>query len=166
MKPEIVAALVRDPSFRRLAFANSGGREFAEDALQDAALIALTNGPDLPLREARRWFNTVLRHECWRLGRLARERPERPMSTVSGRPDVNFIDSLAGRRSAAERVELREELAPLAALPARQRELVLDTAAGFSHEEICARRGITARQLQRHLYRGTKRVRRLARESR
>jgi RNA polymerase sigma factor (sigma-70 family) len=166
VRPEIVAALVSDPAFRRLAFSHTGGREFAEDALQDAALIALTKGPDVPLKEARRWFNTVLRRECWKLGRRARERRERPMSTVAGRPEHGGIDSFPGRRSAAERAELQEELAPLAALPARQRQTLLESAAGFTYEEICARRGYSARQVERYLLNGRRRARRLAREAR
>lgn len=164
MRPEVVAALARDPAFRRLARAHSARPQDAEDAIQDASLIALTKGPDLPLAEAAPWFNTVLRRRCWAVARSARTRRECPMSALASMPEVDPIESSPAAGSTAGRAEAAAQLAALEEVPPAQRQALLDLAAGYSHAEIRARRGLSPRQVERYLHKGSRRARRLAQE--
>lgn len=162
MRPDIVAALAGDPVFRALARSHSARPQDAEDALQEAALTALTHGPDLSMADAARWFNTVLRRTCWGISRRERARAEHPMSALAGGPEADFIESLAGRLSTEGAVEAAEQLASLAAVPEGQRQPLLDLAAGFSYKEISARRGLSARQVERRIHNGRRRARSVA----
>jgi RNA polymerase sigma factor (sigma-70 family) len=145
----------------RLQVQVHGEHTVIEDACQ-TAWSQLARHADLTCRtrpQLLAWLITTARREALRLlrqstrdcslegggesGRQPRER-ERPQPTV------------------VELVEERERLQALAALPRRQRRLLLLHAAGYSYEEIAQRTGQTRRTVERQLLRARRGARRLA----
>jgi RNA polymerase sigma-70 factor (ECF subfamily) len=107
-------------------------RHEAEDAAQQvflSALRSLHNGT-VP-RDAGAWLATISRHECW-----ARSRRPAVAPLHAGLHDVKAVDPST---SALSRAELEETWRTVAALPGRQREvLLLREVRGLGYDELAA----------------------------
>ena len=140
----------------------AGTEQVVEDACQHAWL-ALVRRQDISL-DARgaRWLITVATHEAWR---LARPR-DTPVGSFRGQdvdngelPEPESLESDVQER-ALELAEYAERVAHLSTLrPLERRDLLLK-AAGFSYDEIAAMTESTASQVNHHLARGRRRLRR------
>jgi RNA polymerase sigma-70 factor (ECF subfamily) len=105
-------------------------RDEAEDAAQQvflSALRSLHNGTDP--RDAGAWLATIARHECW-----ARARRPAVAPLHDGLHDLKAQDPST---SALSRAELDETWRSVAALPGRQREvLLLREVRGLGYDEL------------------------------
>lgn len=115
-----------------MARLNSYTEHDAEDALQRALEIVLTKLPaDTSEEDGRRWFNVVLRHECWNLGkRSVRDGIDLNYEIPDPRSDLSTRAELTDVLNA-----IREKLTPL------QQRTLLQFLAGFSYNEIGAIEG-------------------------
>lgn len=107
-------------------------RHEAEDAAQQVFLSALRSLHDGTVpRDAGAWLATISRHECW-----ARSRRPTVAPLHAGLHDVKAVDPST---SALSRAELEETWRTVAALPGRQREvLLLREVRGLGYDELAA----------------------------
>ena len=132
-------------------------REQAEDAVQDAALGALSacaaQAPDDPLAYLARAACNRARDGL----RARKTRAEVPLDSAAGLAAA----AADPERAVAARQDLQRLEAALAALPVRQREaLLLHRLDGLSHEAVAARLGCAPATAMVHLSRGLAALRR------
>lgn len=137
--------------------------EVVEDACQQAWTILLRAQPDRgPTLFA--WLRTVATRQAWDLA--AREHRTLHLELLTGSavddpsPGQRWEERVAGRDDVGLRVEAREALRSLAALPERQRRYVAMRVAGLSYREIADHDdGVTLTAVNRHLTRGRRSLR-------
>lgn len=127
-------------------------KEVVEDACSFAWMQLLRTEPEIG-ETIGAWLRTVAVREAIRLDRLGR----RGVS-IEDAPSANLIDR---RQSTPEqRTAWREQLAEVARLPKRQRDVIAMQAAGLSYEEIAAATGDSRRTVERQLMRAKRQTRR------
>lgn len=140
---------------RRIARRFSLCADDAEDALQRAAVILLTKGPDSPQPQLVRWMQVVVRREALA---VRRERERLLAAQASERtpdPAMCPAEQAERREAARERARALRQLKP-----AERRALVL-LGEGYSYAEICELTGWTYTKVNRCLAEGRARLREL-----
>lgn len=132
-----------------VALAVAGRHEDAEDAAQDAFLVALER-----LEECRRperfgaWLLAIVRNRARNVVRRESLRAADPLTWAADLPGAAAPDRAGERRELAERL-----LDALGALPETQREVVLlHDLEGWTHGEIAGRLGLPAGTVRSHLH--------------
>lgn len=138
-----------------------GANTVIEDACQMAWGQLVRHAADVSSdpEQTLAWLITTARREALR---LIRERSRDCSLDLDEDAAHERGDRLRGLPSMSALVEQRELLRGLRALPARQRQVLLLQAAGYTYEEIAWQTGDTRRTVERQLLRARRRARRLA----
>jgi RNA polymerase sigma factor (sigma-70 family) len=125
-----------------------------EDACQFAWCRLLHHHRRVHPETALSWLARTAVHEAFKL--LRRDRREHSLEATAEDPILALLESGG---TPVELIELRERLAGLDRLPARQQRAVWLHAFGCSYAEIARHEGCTTRTVERQLLRARRRIR-------
>lgn len=152
---EVFVGRVGPPGLR-LAQSLLGDRALAEDALQEAFVVALDRVEQVRSpRALGAWFRQIVRSQCHRALRRARATPT-PPEALDRRDDDGLDPEQAARRTEA-RVMVRVAVAALPAIGRREAELYYFEER--SQAEIAALLGVPSGTVKRRLHTARARLR-------